>query len=134
MTNLISGKEALVALANGESVEYTNSCTPSWHELSVSCISINEIISPKFSKFRLKPRTITINSIEVPAPFKPKEGETYWFITDSECGYNCVENKEGCRVGIAAWCTEDEIQQVVAALRQVFGRSDDAVNAARGGK
>ena len=45
-----------------------------------------------------------------------------------------MENKEGCRAGIAAWCTEDEIQQVVAALRQIFGRSDDAVNAARGGK
>ena len=77
---------------------------------------------------------ITINSIEVPAPFKPKEGETYWFITDSECGYNCVENKEGCRVGIAAWRTEEEIKQVVSALRQIFGRSDDAVNAASGGK
>lgn len=71
--------------------------------------------------FRLKPHTITINGIEVPAPFKPKEGETYWFITDSECGYNCVENKEGCRVGIAAWRTEDEIKQVVAVLRQVLG-------------
>ena len=122
MTNLISGKEALIALANGECVEYTNSCTPSWHELSVSGVSINEIISPKFNKFRLKPRTISINGIEVPAPFKPKEGETYWFITDSECGYNCVENKEGCRVGIAAWRTEDEIKQVVEALRQIFGK------------
>ena len=28
----------------------------------------------------------------------------------------------------------DQIKQVVAALRQIFGRSDDAVNAARGGK
>ena len=65
--------------------------------------------------------TITINGIEVPVPFEPKEGETYWFITDSECGYNCVENKEGCRVGIAAWRTEEEIKQVVAALRKVFG-------------
>ena len=45
-----------------------------------------------------------------------------------------MENKEGCRVGIAAWRSEDEIKQVVAALRQVFGRSDDAVNAVGGGK
>ena len=49
------------------------------------------------------------NGIEVPAPFEPKEGEIYWFITDSECGYNWAENKQGCRVGIAAW-------------RQVFGK------------
>ena len=45
-----------------------------------------------------------------------------------------MENKEGCRVVIAAWCTEEEIKQVVAALRQIFGLSDDAVNAAMGGK
>ena len=71
-------------------------------------------------RFRLKPKTITINGIEVPAPFEPKEGEIYWFITDCDCGYNWVENKEGCRVGIAAWRTESEIKQVVAALRSVF--------------
>ena len=71
-------------------------------------------------RFRLKPKTITINGIEVPAPFEPKEGEIYWFITDSECGYNWVENKPSCRVGIAAWRTEDEIKQVVAALKTIF--------------
>ena len=65
MSKLISGKEALIALANGEEVEYTNSCTPSWHELSVSGISINEIVNPKFNKFRLKPNTITINGVEL---------------------------------------------------------------------
>ena len=119
MTNLISGKKALIALANGEEVEFK--CGDmSWLNLDEKQQPL-EILIDKNVVFRLKPRTITINGIEVPAPFKPKEGETYWFITDSECGYNCVENKEGCRVGIAAWCTEDEIQQVVAALRQVFG-------------
>lgn len=85
-------------------------------------ISGKEALIDEKVRFRLKPRTIIINGIEVPAPFEPKEGETYWFITDSECGYNWVENKEGCRVGIAAWCTEGEIKQVVAALRQVFGK------------
>ena len=132
MTNLISGKEALIALANGEEVEFK--CGDmSWLNLDAKQQPL-EILIDKNVVFRLKPRTISINGIEVPAPFKPKEGETYWFITDSECGYNCVENKEGCRVGIAAWRTEDEIKQVVAAFRNVFGRSDDAVNAARGGK
>ena len=85
-------------------------------------ISGKEALIDEKVRFRLKQHTITINGIEVPAPFEPKEAETYWFITDSECGYNWVENKEGCRVGIAAWCTEGEIKQVVAALRQVFGK------------
>ena len=74
-------------------------------------ISGKEALIDEKVRFRLKPRTIIING-----------GEAYWFITDSECGYNWVENKEGCRVGIAAWCTEGEIKQVVAALRQVFGK------------
>ena len=127
MTNLISGKEALIALANGEEVEYWCENDPSIQKSWTPIKSLSEYKlsyflenKPRF-EFRLKPHTITINGIEVPAPFEPKEGETYWFITDSECGYNWVENKEGCRVGIAAWRTEDEIKQVVEVLRQVFG-------------
>ena len=102
---LISGKEALIALANGEEVEYINSCTPSWHELSVSGISINEIVNPKFNKFRLKTRTISINGIEVPS---------VRYIAHS--GGNCVK--------ISCHCPEDA-RVVNAALRQVFGGSHD---------
>ena len=121
MTNLISGKEALIALANGESVEYTNSCTPSWHELSVSGISINEIVNPKFNKFRLKPRTITINGIEVPAPFEPKVGEKYWFIADyTSHGYSDTQEGTGINSSIGKWKSEEEIKQVVSALRSIF--------------
>ena len=115
MTNLINGKEALIALANGEEVENFNG--GAWCGVDESS-EVGAFLSDR--KFRLKPRTIKLE-LEIPAPFEPKEGETYWFITDSECGYNCVENNEGCRVGIAAWRSEDEIKQVVAALRQVFG-------------
>ena len=129
MSNLISGKEALIALANGEEVEYTNSCTPSWHELSVSGISINEIINPKFNKFRLKPRTITINGIEVPAPFKPKKGDKYFFIdpVNSNVGYSSDyyedKNEHACQTQFGAWRNEEGIKQVVVAFRQVLGGS-----------
>ena len=117
MANLISGKEALIALANGEEVQWATGgdfqdVTDEWQ--------VREFLHPSF-KFRLKPKTIKLNGIEVPAPFEPKEGEIYWYLTDSRCGYGCIENKEGCRVGIAAWRTEEEIKQVVAALRQIFG-------------
>ena len=122
MSELISGKEALIALADDQDVEYMDT-SDTYKYLGWSNafgLGTNLFFLGRF-KFCLAPCTITINGIEVPAPFKPKEGETYWFITDSECGYNCVENKQGCRVGIAAWRTEGEIKQVVAALRQVFG-------------
>ena len=120
MSGLISGKDALIALANGEEVEYKSINGRS----DVKHLHAHEFLGVGY-EFRLKPRTITINGIEVPAPFEPKEAETYWFITDSECGYNCVENKQGCRVGIAAWRTEEEIKQVVAALRRALGGNHD---------
>ena len=118
MTKLLSGEEAKLAWANGEQLQVVHMTKKEWETLTDNYRLY--VFDDDSYIFRLKPRTITINGIEVPAPFKPKEGETYWFITDSECGYNCVENKEGCRVGIAAWRTEEEIKQVVTALRQIF--------------
>ena len=118
---LISGKDALIALVIGEEVEYTNSCTPSWHNLSLSGISINEILDPKFNKFRLKPRTIKLE-LEIPAPFEPKVGDTAYFLsTSNACGYSYTNDFKGygfdSLIQFGAWRTEEEIKQVVAALR-----------------
>ena len=116
MSKLISGKEALIALANGEDVEYYK------HEwMDVNRLSVRDLTSSdNMYKFRLKPRTITINSIEVPAPFEPKEGEDYWHINPRyEKGYHFNDELDSfCRFG--AWRTEEEIKQVVEALRSVF--------------
>ena len=137
---LISGKEALIALANGETLEMTDSKVDMpWTEI---CVKSNDffgkiepcpwmfINTPEHIQFRLKPRTITINGIEVPAPFEPKEGETYWcFNTQTVIGYghNVYESERAdrCFINMGAWRTEEEIKQVVAALRQVFGGSHD---------
>lgn len=119
MSKLISGKEALIALANGDGVEYTNSTTPSWHDLSKSKISISELMDGRFNDFRLKPRTIKINNIEVPAPFEPKEFEDCYMLTDLyEHGYTMTA--WACYKQAPAWRTEEEIKQVVAALRSIF--------------
>jgi len=71
-------------------------------------------------EFRIKPRTISINNIEVPAPFKPKYEDTYFIINPyCDCGYS-EERHSMEYVGLGAWRTEDEIKQVVAALRSIF--------------
>ena len=125
-SKLISGKEALIALANGEDVLWRTKTDAEVKNFRKQPPNLDLVLSGDCNyRFWIKPRTITINGIEVPAPFEPEEGEIYWFITDSECGYDWVENKKGCRVGIAAWRSEDEIKQVVAALHQVFGGSHD---------
>ncbi len=124
MSKLISSKEALIALANGDDVEYTNSTTPSWHDLSKSKISISELIDGRFNDFRLKPRTITINGIECPAPFEPNSVDHFYYIDSSvEKGYslkNWVSDHSKIYSVYGAWRTEEEIKQVVAALRKVF--------------
>ena len=112
MSKLISGKDALIALANDQEVEYFDEKLGEW-----VCMDM----AHHFKRdFRLKPRTITINNIEVPAPFEPKEGEDYWHINPRyEKGYHFNDELDSfCRFG--AWRTEEEIKQVVEALRSVF--------------
>lgn len=117
---LISGKEALIALKNGDDVEYLEDDNK-WHLIDKEIVVISALID---CKLRLKPRTISINGIEVPAPFEPKPGELYYHPCEyKECGYWFNTNDGFDYLG--AWRTEKEIKQVVAALRQVFGGSHD---------
>lgn len=110
---MITGKEALIALANDIDVEYLDENLNEW-----VCMDMAHHFK---RKFRLKPRTITINGIEVPAPFEPKEGDVYWYLTDAfVCGYEKYTNNILVPISIGAWRTEEEIKQVVAALRSAF--------------
>lgn len=122
MTNLISGADALRALANGVEVQCRNNITGTdW--TNAKCLLVESFFNPTTMwSFRLKPHTITLNGIEVPAPFEPKVGEKYWFIADyTSYGYSDTQEGTGINSSIGKWRTEDEIKQVVAALRQIFG-------------
>lgn len=122
MSKLISGKEALIALANGEDVEYENS-ENNWFDVVNDVVSLDCFLKDHL-KFRLKPRTITINGIEVPAPFEPNSVDHFYYIDSSvEKGYsfkNWVSDYSKIYSMYGAWRTEEEIKQVVAALRKVF--------------
>lgn len=122
MSELISGKEALIALVNGEEVEYKEDGCSDWN-YDIENLVLSWIKHDHY-QFRIKPRTITLNSIEVPAPFEPKGGEWFYFIAaDSEYGYSSRKLHDDTHeylTQIGAWHTEDEIKQVVAALREVF--------------
>jgi len=119
MSELISGKEALIALANGEGVQIKCVKDDEWYESTLW--TVGELLRWQ-GEFRLKPRTITINGIEVPAPFEPKEGETVFVLANFiqqgylECKYPTFENHV---FQFGAWRSEEEIKQVVAALREV---------------
>ena len=127
---LISGKDALIALANGEEVEFKDS-VDKWenikHYMGLSLFMFLD--TPDWMKFRLKRRTVTINGIEVPVPFLPEEGELFYHASpEYEKGYAKSAAHEGNETTwqqFGAWRTEEEIKQVVAALRQVFGGSHE---------
>ena len=114
MSKLISGKEALIALANDQEVEYFDEKLGEWVYMD---------ITHHFKRdFRLKPRTITINNIEVPAPFEPKCMEDFYVIdgTHSQGWINGNPANPSLSMWNPKWRTESEIKQVVEALRSVF--------------
>ena len=130
MSELISGKEALIALANGDCVQKRSSewVDGRWMEItSIEPFNLNCFLrgvnrNGEKIEFRLKPRTITINGIEVPAPFEPKHGDDIWFLNpDYGCGYADGDyDPAESVIQFGAWRTEEEIKQVVSALRSVF--------------
>ncbi len=63
MSKLISGKEAKLAWANGKKLQIANMIVgEDFYDIDDSNTTLN-IFDLDFYKFRLKPRTITINGI-----------------------------------------------------------------------
>lgn len=131
MSKLISGKEALIALANGESVQKRSGSWAGDHWLDISkkepfnldCFLSGLNRHGETIEFRLKPRTITINGIEVPAPFEPKLDDVVYYLTTTKNeGYTWghFHPSDAQMTQFGAWRTESEIKQVVEALRSVF--------------
>ncbi|WP_180039350.1 hypothetical protein [Acinetobacter sp. YH12100] len=129
---LISGKEALTKVTEGivqhkcdedpVADRWTTITDHFWDQYNLG-VFLNENTT---WKFRLKPCTISINGIEVPAPFKPKDGDKTYYLNDGmRNGYRESEHLEHFKYHFGAWRTEEEVKQVVSALRQVFGGSHD---------
>ena len=130
MSKLISGKDVVVAILSGNDLLWKK---PEWEhdekeDVNKSMWSIEELLTGKtvtgdIVEFYLKPRTISINGVEVPAPFEPKDGDMVWCINElSDKGYEArpIYDKDDFIPNIAYWRTEEEIKQVVEALRSVF--------------
>lgn len=117
---LISGKEALIAWYEGLEIEVKHSST-GWFVFNDHNFGIT-VFKSEDHQFRLKPRTISINGIEMPAPFEPKHGDEIWFLhPDYGCGYLDGDyDPAESYAQFGAWRTEEEIKQVVTALRFVL--------------
>lgn len=113
---MITGKEAFEAWLNGEDVFFVYNM----EHTKIDADTPIDVFLTSHSFYK-KPRTIIINGIEVPAPFEPKEDEKAWFLSDDHGnGYSFCDHADVAEYQFGAWRTEDEIKQVVAALRSVF--------------
>ena len=124
-SDLISGADALRALADGEKVEWKDDDglwhnigkAWRWHEI-LNCLDGIEAL-------RIKPKTILINGIGVPAPnyHCPEIGQVYLYLDDSEpSGFTGEKNSSlhDADFNYGWWDSEEKIKQVVDALRKVF--------------
>ena len=122
MSKLISGKEAYNLIGQGievqAHVEYEKGLLE-WQDAKE--LPACDILNGHFD-FRLKPRTITINGVEVPAPFEPKDGDVVFVLDNANPnGFSSfIFDSDFFIVNFGAWRTESEIKQVVEALRSVF--------------
>lgn len=124
VSELISGKDARLAWANDEEVEYYSNDLGEWFSLKDN-VFLSDVFDK--NKLRLKPRTIKINGVEVPSPFNPKEGDDFYYIDGAHTeGYSWRKMHDDTPDWFfenPVWRTEEEIKQVVAALRSVFNES-----------
>lgn len=118
---LISGAEALRALADGKEVEANNSDFGYW--IDARNLGVKDFFDD-IHIFRLKPQTIKVE-LELPKPFEPKEGDTFYYLNDDEeCGFVKCEHDwtfDPKELNFGAWRTEEEIKQVVEQLRKIRG-------------
>lgn len=127
---LISGADALRALADGKDIQARSKEAGEWHDLDTDNhnVPLTLLVSGRNRngfefEFRLKPQTIKLK-LELPKPFEPEEGEKYWWINpNAKLGYewdtNDLERTDFNRIAMSVWRTEDEIKQVVEQLRKI---------------
>ncbi|HEE5581758.1 TPA: hypothetical protein R7O71_003257 [Acinetobacter baumannii] len=118
---LISGAEALRALADGKEVEGFSEENEEW--IPIVYFSVQEVVNGLY-KFRLKPQTIKLE-LELPKPFEPEEDCHVYILDDGKTdgyrrySYEVHGDKGNTFIGI--WRTEEEIKQVVEQLRKIRG-------------
>ena len=119
MSGLISSNEAKLAWANGEQLQVAHLTQKAWETLTDNYML--SVFDDDSYVFRLTPRTITINGIEVPcSKSKHDKDDVVWVInTACENWYDWIYGSD-CDSNTLYWETEEEIKQVVAALRSVF--------------
>ncbi|AYP68870.1 hypothetical protein [Acinetobacter phage vB_AbaM_IME285] len=123
--DLISGADALRALADGKEVEFKDGAGK-WENIKYHMnLDLSMFLAaPEWMMFRLKPQTVKVE-IELPKPFEPKVGEWFYYLSaEHEDGYGSRimhDDTPEYLMNLGVYRTEDEIKQVVEQLRKIKG-------------
>ncbi|MFV5478390.1 hypothetical protein VXQ00_04795 [Acinetobacter baumannii] len=123
---LISGADALRALADGEEVLWRTKTNAEVKSFRKQTPDIDLVLSGDCNyRFWIKPRTIKLE-IEIPAPFEPKVGDIYWFLSPFySTGYDhCTfanDSSDKLHVQYGAYRSEDDVKKAVEQLRKIRG-------------
>lgn len=135
MSKLIGGKEVLISLANGDCVMCRNES--SGRVTDAKYQSVENILDGGYEyrgefiglKFFIKPITIMLNGVEIPAPFDSKDVDKCFikcFIIDTSCeGWFREIHPSNVWGDSMVWDSEDKIKEVVKAVRNVFNCGDN---------
>ena len=138
MSELISGLDVPRLVKDGVDIQYrpstlfNSSAENKWVDFSLEEheeeFTLGDFINRGRWDFRLKPRTITINGIEVPAPAEDEDyhHQGIWILNSlelKEYGYVVLDITD--ELPRYWWRSKEEIKQVISGLRQVFGGSHD---------
>ena len=122
---MISGKEAYNLIGQGFLVlAHVQQSDNSMKWEDASQLPACDILNDGFD-FKLQSKTITINGIEVPCCGENYQyGDAMYILNSLEPEeYSLVVLDKADEVPAFWWKTEDEIKQVVAALRSIFNES-----------
>ncbi|WP_239819102.1 hypothetical protein [Acinetobacter baumannii] len=120
---LISGAEALRALADGKEVEFQQN--ENWYSIIYSNVHVKCVLNDSY-KLRLKPQTIKVE-LELPKPFEPQMGDRYWIIHPAfksgytEAMFGEAADKHQSFQQFGAYRTEEDVKKAVEQLRKIRG-------------
>ena len=121
MSKAINGEQAAQLYLEGKFIQLLN--------IADDWVDVDENVTISYFRmrkdelvFREKPPFITVNGIEVPKSSDTYSGGLIWILCGTDTReYTSLALDENDELPAYFWRTEDEIKQVVAALRQVFG-------------
>ncbi|HAV2934658.1 TPA: hypothetical protein JIU02_01090 [Acinetobacter baumannii] len=132
LEGLVDGKAALTAALAGETVQISvepweeknwDTFNPLEDDLSTKVFftGMSESVQKVF--FRIKPKTILINGVEVPAPFTPKNGDTFFYLSDESMeGFHqsVWDDERWSNMLFGVWPSKDQVLKVIAVLKDIF--------------